>query len=102
MNLCPFKIVEPSDQIICILYVQLCSSDKTETDLTRAIEDTKTIVLPSGNWVSISNNLKRNKRHGFEAMDLKEKIKTNHVLLRSRISCQWFPVISPIDRGLTC
>ena len=31
-----------------------------------------------------------NKIHGLGAMYLKEIIKTNHVQLKSRISCQWF------------
>ena len=34
--------------------------------------------------------LKRNKSHGYGAMHLKEIIKTNHVQVKSRISCQLF------------
>ena len=32
----------------------------------------------------------RNRSHSFEVMHIKEIIKTNHVQLKSRISCQWF------------
>ena len=36
------------------------------------------------------DSLRQNKSHGLGAMHLKKIIKTNHVQLKSRISCQWF------------
>ena len=39
---------------------------------------------------SIYHKSKQNKCRGFEFMHVKELIKTNHLHLQSRISCQWF------------